>query len=226
MQNETQLKILCVLSSLIGFHRYVLHFFRGLTVFVVSGPLIWRDSPAVVATTFLLSTWHNTDSHWQPATFLGNHQNRFQSLLCSVIFCFCWRSMCSEMLKRRDQRQRDLFAKCLTGCSFWISCSLFPIVCVGALPSPARVCRSLCRCRSFGRPPTTESSVRGLTASASPSQQKILWLFGKSYRDNFDSSPYMDVSNFGQIQESECNALSTLFPTFVSNFFFFYTYFK
>ena len=139
MQNETKLTIFCVLSCLIGVHRYVLHFICGLTVFVVSGPLIWRDSPAVVPHTFFLSTWHNTDSHWQPATFLGNHRNCFQSLWCSVIFWFCWRSMCSEMLKRRDQRQRDLFAKCLTGCSFCISCSLFPIVCVGALPLPARV---------------------------------------------------------------------------------------
>ena len=82
------------------------------------------------------------------------------------------------------------------------------------------VCRSLCRCRSFGRPPTTESSVRGLTASASPSLHKILCLFGKSYRDNFGCSPYGYFQVWKKTgRQSECIALSTLRSTFFYNVF-------
>ena len=60
--------------------------------------------------------------------------------LLSVTLVFCDLLVLSEIhVLQNSKKRRPKTAKCLTGCSFCISCSLFPIVCVGALPSPARV---------------------------------------------------------------------------------------
>ena len=215
MKHNWKFSVSC--SVLYMFDRYVLHLFV-VSPFSLSLALWFGGIHKLLFRTLFFINYQ----HWLSlATCYFSWQSP-KLLLVTLVFCDLL--VLLEIHVLWNVKKKRPKTKCLTGCSFWISCSLFRLF-ASALWPRRPVCRSLCRCRSFGRPPTTESSVRGLTASASPALQKIPCLFGKSYRDNFDCSPYMDFSNFGKRQEDDLNVLlwAHCFQHLCLMFFFVYT---